>query len=248
MSSIFEGAEALCGRDGSEPGYALSGSGAGANLMPANEGPPQSPRTIKAREIDFPMVSPYGPVTAQRVPGFSGLSGPRSARAGWRGRNRFSHRKPFGGFRYVGLGAFEPGWDAHLGLPPPLPGTVGSTPSSGSGGFDWSQIFSTITQVLPATISAVRGQGVPPGYYPINQGSTQSPSIQPQYSPIPPGYEYRNGELIAIGSASRAGAQAGEGVANIANSIGTFVSQNSGVVLIGGAMLLFLFMRPPGRR
>lgn len=120
----------------------------------------------------------------------------------------------------------------------------GSGGSSGGSGFDWSEIFGVIQHTLPAAISAIKGQGVPPGYYPINApGYTTQ-----QYSQIPPGYAYQNGQLVPVGSAANAGAQAGAGFANLANSVSTFVTNNPLVVLGGAVALLLLFKTPPSRR
>lgn len=135
-------------------------------------------------------------------------------------------------------------WDAAGGSSPFVtgfsPNVHAPIPSSGSG-FDWSQVFGVITQAAPAIISAARGQGVPPGYYP-----TAVQGQQVQYQQIPEGYEYQNGQLVRGGAG--VGAQAGQGIENLANSVTTFVTNNPLIVLGGVVGLVLLFRQPPSRR
>lgn len=121
----------------------------------------------------------------------------------------------------------------------PGTGTRGSGGSgSGTGGFDWSQVFGVITQAAPAIISAARGQGVPAGYYPgaVQQGQQGYPQ------------GYYPGEAVNQYGAANAGALAGQGLANLGNSVSTFVSSNPLLVLGGTVALLLLFKSPPSRR
>lgn len=197
-------------------------------------------------------------VASNSNPGYcangNGAGASLAVRSGERGSpvrlSRARHNGLRKGFMNDTARAFTPlggGWrDVVLigpGGVPATPPTISGGGGSG-GGFDWSQVFGVITQSAPAIITAIRGQGVPPGYYPsaIPQGNNQ------QYSQIPPGYAYQNGQLIPIDSAASAGAQAGEGIANLTNSVSTFVTQNPLLVLGGVVGLLLLFRQPPSRR
>jgi len=122
-------------------------------------------------------------------------------------------------------------------------GSGDETEGGGSGGgIDWGSIINAGIHAAPAIIQAAEGGGAPWNYY-------QQAVSQPQQSAVPQGY-YRDtsGQLIPLGSAQQVAGGVGVGVAQIGNSLSSFVTQNPMLVLGAGVLVLFLFMKPPGRR
>jgi hypothetical protein len=109
--------------------------------------------------------------------------------------------------------------------------TIGQPNTSGTS--IWDKIFGTIERTLPASISAIKGQGVPYGYYnPQTGGYSQTPQMG--YQQAPKGYSYNS---------------SGQLVKDAVGSVTDFVGNNP--LLVGGGILAvaLLFMRPPsGRR
>lgn len=250
---MFNGAnaESLCSKSSLTDGYALS-SGVGANLAPVNNARPQSARTIYARDVAFPTEDPYSPVNNAGVPvsGYNAWPGyPYRLGRQYYGLAAIAEGKRLDGATgkeaakiakamskpsgFGGLGAFEPGWDAELGLPPAYGMPSGTTlppiqqPNSG-GGIDWNTFFGGLFKTLPGTVSAFTGKGDP-----LLRTSPQFQAYQQQYGAPPEGYTYNS---------------SGQLVKDAANNITDFISNNP--LLVGGAILagVLLFMRPPGRR
>lgn len=224
------GAESLCSRAGSESGYAVTGGGAGANLAPVNHAP--TSKTVTARDVAFPLADPYSPVrnAGVPVPGYTAWPG-RANRLGRRyyGLGKIeakdAFKKPSG---FAGLGAFEPGWDSEIGLPPAMP-PIGSS-GGGSGGINWDTFFGGLFKTLPGTISAITGRGDPL----LRTQPSYQPSQPTNYGTPPEGWSYNS---------------SGQLVKDAVGSVTDFVSENP--LLVGGAILgvVLLFMKSPsGRR
>lgn len=238
------GAESLCARENAAAGYSTGANNVGANLAPV------SAKTIIARDVAFPLVDAFGPVTKARIP-VPGLNV-------WPGRYNKLGRQYYGlapiaeGKRldganakdaakiaqgmakpvaFGGLGAFEPGWDDPLGLPP-VYSNPGNTlppigPNSSSGGINWDTFFAGLFKTVPPAISAVTGRGDP-----LNRNNAMYYAPQTgQYAPQ--GYYYNS---------------SGQLVKEAASNITDFITTNP--LLVGGAVLaaILLFTRPPGRR
>lgn len=241
------GAESLCARENAAAGYTTGANNVGANLAPV------SAKTITARDVAFPLVDAFGPVTKARIP-VPGLNV-------WPGRYNKLGRQYYGlapiveGKRLDGanakdaakiaqgmakpvafgglgsLGAWEPGWDGSIGLPPVRTSTTTSpTPPIGSGsggGINWDTFFAGLFKTVPPAISAVTGRGDP-----LNRNNAMYYAPQTgQYAPQ--GYYYNS---------------SGQLVKEAASNITDFITTNP--LLVGGAVLaaVLLFTRPPGRR
>lgn len=189
-----------------------------------------------AQVVPFPVVSPYRPLTATRVP-IEGLTAFPKRGYYFNGDNGAdfnvggddsSERLPPG---HENLGFVDPAMSAPQG--------VGlESDSYSSLGMQWEGVIGQIVQGTPAIIGSVRGQP----YYDPNQSS--NPQLFPQYNERPGG-AYPVG---ASGAGANIGSQAGAAVGNIGDTISNIVTQNPLLVLGGGVLLLFLFMKPPGRR
>lgn len=250
---MFEttGAASLCARTGTEAGYAIS-NGAGANLTLQPARGPETPRTIFAKDVPFPMVDPYLPVGRARVPvpGYNAWPGPANRLGkqyyGLAGGRRldgatpkatnaltkaFAKPLPFSGLGAV-PGVFEPGWETIYGLPanPPTMPPIQS-PSTG-GGINWDNFFGGLFKSAPAIISSATGK-----YDPLNRTPLQVAQQQQfaqQYGPPPEGSHYNS---------------SGQLVRDSVSSVTDFVTENP--LLVGGAILgvVLLFMKSPsGRR
>lgn len=193
------------------------------------------------REVPFQMVNPFRPIVRTRSP-VTGLNAWPIRKIGDRyysfGRQGVQEFRPFGS---LGQDDFGPGDIVGQTPGPALPGVPVSYsyPSEFPQGPSTLQsILATIQTTLPATISALKKQ---PYYNPAG-------SLQSVYS-APSGFiRDASGQLIPTGSAASAGAGLGAGVAQLANSLTAFVTQNPLLVMGGGVALLLFFREPPRRR
>jgi hypothetical protein len=225
------------------PAAALGSGNPGCGPDVARTTTPGGPRTIQGREVPFPMHDPYGPVNKAGVPvpgynewppranvmgkTFYGLSGQAAA---LRQKRAQSEDRGLSGFSiFDGGGAFS-----DTGFLPGTPG-LGSGLPGGGGSSIWQSILSTIQSTLPATISAIKKQP----YYPPGYG-IQQPGGGVVYG--------ADGSIVSTGSAAASGAQLGAGLANVGNSLSSFVAANPLLVLGGAVALFLLFKEPPRRR
>lgn len=192
-----------------------------------------------ANVIPFPVVSPYRPLTATRVP-VAGLTAFPKRGYPFNGESNAdfnpggydpNDRVPPG---HESLGFLDPVGSAPIGI-----GLNDYSPL----GMKWEGIIGQITQTTPAIISAVRGNP----YYDPSQNF--NPQLTPPYESTrsagqaPEGYYYDDrGTLRQIGS------NVGGAVGSIGQSLSDFVQRNPLLVLGGGAALVLLFMSPPRRR
>jgi len=197
--------------------------------------------------IPFPVKSPYRPLTQPRSP-VTGLTA--FPHTGY-----YFNGEPVNDFNVQGdeeidgpileglgslgnLGSIQSAWDSIArGV---------ALPHSGFGalGMQWEGVIGQITQVAPGIISAVKGQ---PYYDPSQSNNPQLTYQAPREAPA--GYQYSaSGQLIPLASAANLAGGLGVGAATIGNSLSNFVQQNPMLLLGGGVLLLFLFMKPPGRR
>jgi|SRR6267142_5984847 len=206
--------------------------------------------------IPFPVKSPYHPLTQPRSP-VTGLTA--FPHTGY-----YFNGEPVNDFNTNGdeeidgpmleglgslgnLGTIQSAWDS-VADGVALPSRSGFR-GLGSLGMQWEGVIGQLTQVAPGIISAVKGQ---PYYDPSQSSNPQLTKLT--YAPpvsreAPPGYRYsESGQLIPVSSAANLGGGLGAGVAGIGNSLSAFVQENPMLLLGGGVLLLFLFMKPPSRR
>lgn len=199
--------------------------------------------TSTAQVIPFPVVSPYRPLTATRVP-IEGLTAfPR--------KGYYFNGESSADFNVNGNDEHErlpPGHES-LGFADPIksaPQGIGLEQDNYSPlGMKWEGVIGQVIQGVPAIIGAAGGNP----YYDPSQSS--NPQLFPA-TPVtaattrqaaPEGYYYdERGTLRQVGSA------VGGAVGNIGQSLSDFVTQNPLLVLGGGVALVLLFMKPPSRR
>jgi hypothetical protein len=189
--------------------------------------------------IAFSVVSPYRPLTATRVP-VAGLTAfPQDG--------YYFNGEPDRDFNNNGddpSAQVPPGHES-LGFIDPIGNTpvgIGLNADAFSPlGMKWEGIIGQITQTVPAIISSAKGKAY---YDPSGNANPQLvPRIETVATAAPEGFYYdERGTLRQIGS------NVGGAVGNIGQSISDFVQANPLLVLGGGAALVLLFMRPPGRR
>lgn len=189
-----------------------------------------------AQVVPFPVVSPYRPLTATRVP-IEGLTAfPKSG--------YYFNGEPVSDFNVEGDDPNEnmpPGFETLQGFPDPganAPVGIGLSQENYSPlGMKWEGVIGQIVQGVPGIISAGKSQP----YYDPSQSS--NPQLFPQQV-----YGEGVGVVGPGGAGANIGSQAGAAVGNIGDTISNIVSQNPLLVLGLGAAALLLFMRPPGRR
>lgn len=186
-----------------------------------------------AQVIPFPVISPYRPLTATRVPVTGLIAFPHSGYyfngepiMDFNGQNENDNTRPgkenlADSWGFSGLGFTEG------------PQTGYSLPSSPS---KLQTILGAITTALPTTISALKSQ---PYYNPNTAQTMIYGGPQGSTQPLGPGLG---------GAGADIGSQAGAAVGGIGDSIANIVNQHPLLILAGGAALLLLFMKPPSRR
>lgn len=198
-----------------------------------------------AQVIPFPVVSPYRPLTATRVP-IEGLTAfPKSG--------YYFNGEPVNDFNVDGDDPNDkvPLGHESLGFIDPMRGMpdgigLARDRSYSPLGMQWEGVIGQITQTIPGIISSVKGK---PYYDPSGNlnpqlyGKPGGTYEAPGGGQAPQGYYYdERGTLQQIGGA------VGGAVGGIGQSLSDFVTRNPLLVLGGGLAVVLLFMKPPSRR